>query len=437
MRTLVLFLFFLANVTGSFAQNFYEISWESDRPYTALVVYYDQALIDVRVKYVSDDGVYHLAKYECAGTYTYDDDGSEYFYFDGEDAEVVYSSEPVEIGYIADNFLFTNMSLNNEFEDLYTIDDEDLKQEDISDYLIKATFGALDPKVDFTKQYVFNFFDEHEPEYELFLALSNSYSETPNPEPTPAKDVTLHLIFAADTKDRSIGPSTAQDMDEVTNTFTKISRELGIDIQVYRLLDNEFSKEELQNRLDALQVGSNDILVYYYSGHGYNDVSRTSQFPTMALDGPDYGLEDVYNQIKAKNARLNLIIGDLCNSLPQTRTAVGEREVLPFKSGYLFDTEKLSKMFIESKGIILSTSSQKGEYSFCMNNSDGSLGGGHFTYAFIESMIMETSKVSSATGDWASVFNRAYEKASANTLGTVNQNGNKGQNGFGYVEIEK
>lgn len=436
MKVLGFFLLFLSYSTGVVAQNFYEIVWESDRPYTALVVFYDQASIDVRVKYIDDQDVYHVAKYTCVGTYTYDDEGSEYFFFDGSDAEVVYSSEPVEAGYNADNFLFTHMNLDNEFEDLYTIDDADLLEEDIAEYMVEASFRVLDPQVDFTEQYVYNFFDAHEPEYELFLALANSYTQTTIVEPSPAQDATLHLIFAADTKDRSIGLSTAQDMDEVTTTFSKISRELGIEIQVHKLLDNEFSKEELQNRLDELQVGSNDILVYYYSGHGYNDLSRSSEFPTMALDGPDCGLEDVYNQIKAKNARLNLIIGDLCNSLPQTRTAVGEREVLPFKSGYLFDNDKLKKMFLDSKGTILSTSSQKGEYSFCMNNPDGSIGSGHFTYAFIESMILETSMVSTASGDWSSVFSRAYDKASANTAGIINQNGSKGQNGFAQLEME-
>ena len=434
MRVFAFVLFLTLTSLSGIGQAFYEIQWEADREYTALVVFYDQEAIDVRVKYIDDAGVYHVAKYTCIGSYEYDDDGTEYFIFNGSDAEIVYSSEDVGAIYTADNFIFTHLSPDNEFEELYTIDNNGLEQDNMEAHMTSASFRQINPEKDFTEQYVFNFFDAHEPEYAYFLALANANTEQ---EPTPVAVVpsTLHLFFAADTKDRSIGSSTQQDLEEITTTFNKISRELGMEIREYHLVDQAFTKAELTNQLKSVNIEPDDILVYYYSGHGYNDTKRSSEFPTMALDGPDYALEDIYQEVKQKNARLSLIIGDLCNSIPGTRTAVGQKENIPFKSGYLFDSEKLKKMFLESSGTILSTSSEKGQYSYCMNNPDGSLGGGHFTYAFIESMIKEASMVSDGKGDWQTVLERAYTKAHTSTQGHINQNGSKGQSGFGQLNI--
>ena len=130
-----------------------------------------------------------------------------------------------------------------------------------------------------------------------------------------------------------------------------------------------------------------------------------------------------------------MIIGDMCNSLPEDRQPVGRREHTPFKSGYLFDAQKLNKLFLQSKGFLISTSSAKGEWSFCMNNSDGSMGNGQFTHAFIESVIKEASKVSASEAEWRDLFVRAYTKAHEATINITNQNGQKGQSGFGSINI--
>ena len=441
MKLFTLLFCFLFSLTTALGQSFYEISWMADRQYVAMVVYYDESEIDVRVKYLDDNQIYHVAKYNCTGMADYDEDGTKYYMFVGHDAEVVHTSKPINSSYIADNFIFANVNENNVFETLFTIDHAALETDVNGEKLIEAEFRSLDPYKDFTEQYIFNFFDEHEPEYKVFLDLAhasrpNPVQPTPDPDPQVEKPV-FHLVFVADTEDRSIGLSTAQDMEDVSTTFKKISRELGLEMRETRLHKQSFNVDEIQKSLNELRVGSNDILIYYYSGHGYSNTEKVSNFPTMSLDGPDYGLEQMYQDAISKNARLTMIVGDLCNSLPQTRVAVGRRENLPFKSGYLFDTDKLRKMFVESSGTVISTSSQRGEWSFCMTNPDGSMGGGHFTHAFIESIIKESSKASIETGDWNNVFSRAYMKANTATSTFTNQNGKKGQTGFNQVRIYK
>lgn len=436
MRNTFLALAILTIFNSASAQQFYEIEWEAGLFYSALVVYYDDSEIDVRVKYNDQNGDYHVAKYSCVGVSDTDDEGGDFFVFDGEDAQIVFSSTDVGTSYIADNFIFTHMDETGLFQDLYTIDDADLEAEDIAPYMTECSFRVLNPEVDFTPQYVYDFFDQHEPEYEMFLSLTTPTVATPpvNPHSELAAPV-MHLVIAADIKDRSIGESTKQDMEDITTTFTKIARELGMEIKNYQLYDATFNQQAVTQNLAGINSKANDVVIYYYTGHGYNDTERSSSFPTMALDGTDYGLEEIGRQLQAKNARLTLVIGDMCNSLPQTRSATGSRGGTPFRSGYLFDTDKLHRLFVQSSGQIISTSSQKGEYSFCTFNPDGSIGGGHFTNAFIESMIKETSKVATSTGDWDALFGRAYQKAFESTKNQVNQNGQNGQRGFNLLQV--
>ncbi|MBC8756078.1 DUF1036 domain-containing protein [Kordia sp. YSTF-M3] len=548
------------------AQNFYEIKWkgESGIKYTALVEFFEKENIKVRVKYTVKDGTYKVAKYKCVGKYLYNEDGTKYFVFDGEDAEMVYSSKESTVGYSADNFVFKNMNANNEFEKLYTYDDQDLKDGKL-DNIKDATFKKLDPAKDFTKAYIHSFFWTNEPEYTTYTSLISSTASTSTTTNTSSssssssssstvehyrlkfrnkcnkpvkvlirylnfedewkskgwweiapnktvyvedsknrifyfyakttdgklvwsdkdnkrdfkgkkygfrkleksnsdygswisditctnqtstqsattststgtttgnqfnKNVKLHLLMVADTNDPQIGSSVEQDLNDVTNLFRKAAREIGIKYGINKLYGNTFDKSSIMSKINSLGIKPNDVVIFYYSGHGYNDTSGSNRFPNMSLDGSDLGLESIHRYIKSKGARLSITVGDLCNSIPRTRDGIKSDEEIPFKSGFLFDEDKLKRLFIYSKGSLISTSSGKGEWSFCMTNSNGSMGNGHFTNAFINSFAKEASKVNDNNGSWRTMFSRAYNEAKSRTQYQRNQNGRYGQSGF-------
>ncbi len=419
------------------AQSFYEIAWGNETNYTALITYYSNEEVSVRVKYTTPADVFKVAKYKCKGRYEYQSNGHKYFIFDGDNAEMVYESQETEYGYVADNFIFTNLNEKNVFEELYIIDDQDYDEDEVSSHTYKATFEKIDPKTKFTERYLNSFYSKKETEYKKLLAFyagEDIVSETQSNE-VDLENITLHLMIAADTKDRSIGRSTQQDMDDIYTTFSKISAELGIKIKKYRVAGDNFSKSRIFNNINSISNGENDIVIFYYSGHGFNDESKESSFASMSLDGPEYSLEELYHRLKNKNARLTMIIGDLCNSIPETRRGTGIKESIPFKSGYFFDAEKLYKLFVESKGTLLSSSSSKGEWSYCMSNANRTLGNGHFTHSFIEAIIKETSKVYQNSTNWSKIFDRAFTDAAKNTSDKINQNGRRGQHGIKYVNI--
>lgn len=261
------------------------------------------------------------------------------------------------------------------------------------------------------------------------LTCKNTGNTSLSNDNISVKDVKMHLIFVADTNDPGIGASVRQDMEDVTNLLNKASRELGVSFESHRLYGNNFDKSSIISKVNSLSVSPKDIIFFYYSGHGYNETSTYNKFPNMSLDNVDMGLASIHQSLKKKNARLTLTFGDLCNSIPRSRDGAKNESEVPFKSGFLFDSEKLNRLFIQSKGDFISTSSKKGEWSFCISNSNGTQGNGQFTNAFINSFTKETSKVNSNIGSWSVMVNRAYDEARRKTEGIKNQSGGFGQNG--------
>lgn len=266
--------------------------------------------------------------------------------------------------------------------------------------------------------------------------VTNLTCESNNYEANNDENVKLHVLMAADTYDPGIGKSVGQDMDDITNLFQKAARELNIQYDIKKVYGDTFDKNNIVKQLNSWNIKPNDVIVFYYSGHGYNNVNRSNKFPSMSLDGEDLDLSELHRVIQGKGARLTITIGDMCNSIPRSREGTRSEESIPFKSGFLFDEDKLRTLFVDSRGSLISASSQKGEWSFCMSNANGTLGNGHFTNAFINSFTKEVSKVNTTRSSWSTLFSRAYSEAKTKTNYQLNQNGRYGQSGFNESTIK-
>ncbi len=247
----------------------------------------------------------------------------------------------------------------------------------------------------------------------------------------------VFLIAVADTQDEKIGKSTEKDLISVTNLFRKAAKELGIGYGEKKLYANTFDKKNIYEAVNSFPVKNDDIFIFYYSGHGINDTQSGSLFPKMSLDGDDLLLEKLHQMTKSKKARLTITIGDLCNSLPRSKVKIETKKEAAHKSSYLFDKEKLKKLLLQSSGDAISTSSRKGQWSFCGKDEDGSMGNGQFTNAFLNKFSDATTKNSekSSPSNWNIIFKSAYQQALNETKKIKNQDGAYGQFGFNIINI--
>ena len=200
---------------------------------------------------------------------------------------------------------------------------------------------------------------------------------------------TLHAIIAVDTNDGSIGPSVRVDLGKMQGLVSNISRYTGLATAGSAISGNELNRHNIMSAVESLSVGSDDVVLFYYAGHGYNP-SETA-WPAMNLSGDDLPLKTVRETLKAKNPRLLIVMADTCN-------APG--------SGGGFDARDAGKannykvLFLKYRGTITASSSEPGEYSY----SNATIGG-FYTNAFLNSLTEEL--VSNQTPSWDAIMERA------------------------------
>lgn len=269
---------------------------------------------------------------------------------------------------------------------------------------------------------------------------SGGYSNTTTTTPTTTTPTTttpvvntgnakIHLITVSNTMS-NIGPSCQVDENNMVREFENISEALNIPLNKVVLNNKDVSRTALSNALRNLNPGSNDIVVFAYSGHGYRWSNQTSKYPNLDLRYSDYmeisntnnyNLEDVYNEITAKGARLNIVIGDCCNSDIGV-TSRGGNPSLASRSFTQGQVEKLAELFIQKRGNIIAAAARPYETS-CGSNADG----GYFISSFIASLHKETSSIADDEPQWSQVFDLAIESANYKTQ---NLNGCDTQNGM-------
>ena len=231
--------------------------------------------------------------------------------------------------------------------------------------------------------------------------------------------VKMHFIMAANTRESTIGISCTIDERALENEFRDIAKTLNIDFVKHIIMDDNYSRENLDAEINKLQPGKNDIVVFAYSGHGFRWNDQTDQYPNMDLRSSEYlkvsetnslSAAEVYNAIIQKGARLNIILTDCCNS-KIGRNQITTSGFLNAKSDVDPNLVRLQRLFMTAKGNIMAAAAQPGEYA-TGNNADG----GFFTHSFIQALREEISFFKTgSSSSWDNIVLRTLELAKSKT----------------------
>jgi hypothetical protein len=253
------------------------------------------------------------------------------------------------------------------------------------------TIGELDEvrllsDKDLTRDFLLKYYTEDDEEFHNFFDEAETRGLS-----TQQKQATLHLVLVANTNDKSIGNSCVVDKNATYNTFKEVAEFLGIQMKQTIISGETFSKKNVDLALTNLHPGPSDIVVFYYSGHGFNDVKRPTQFPFLDLRDKSYqmygdefaiNIESVFNYIKGKGARLNLIISDCCNSDPSLTNKISTDGPTTRTSSIGWNMNNCKALFMNPQPVsLLITAAAKGELSAGNSNK-----GGIFTFNFRESL---------------------------------------------------
>lgn len=238
---------------------------------------------------------------------------------------------------------------------------------------------------------------------------------------------TLHAIIFANTKSPGdpnkpgsvgIGPSVTVDFERMGVEMTTIASFIGYKLQKYYYYDtpDRFSRSSLMNVLNNLSCGSQDIVFFYYSGHGLRAMNEETKFPEMVLKVPHgaastsdlYPLHDVYKRIKAKSPRLTLVFGDLCNKEDESYYRSPDSPInkgASVRSTSACDIYR--DLFLGVKGGLIVSSSKPGEYSGCAEDADGEDLGGIFTNSFLT--CLQSAVRSGSSIAWTKLLDQSIQ----------------------------
>jgi hypothetical protein len=239
---------------------------------------------------------------------------------------------------------------------------------------------------DVKADYIKNFFLENEEFYIEFTDPSKQQIQS-----TPW----FYYIAIANTLDSAIGAGCKKDLDNLNPLFKRIPFELDLPTKVITILGPTYSKQNVLNAINSIQPKKQDIVVFYYSGHGfsYKDDDKV-KFPQLDLrsNPPIYdekiikastrNIGEIFEMIKSKGARLNLVISDCCNNeiefyrkWPNPIQVTREPAVAPNRI-------EMANLFLKRRANILMSAADKEQYAV-VDDLLGSL----FTYQFSDKLI--------------------------------------------------
>jgi hypothetical protein len=294
-----------------------------------------------------------------------------------------------------------------------------------------------------TDSYLRQFYGTEENDYQALKRMVG-IGETYTPPPPPSYEnkkystpATLHLVVIANTAIGDIGPGCAVDQRNLESEFGGITNALGIGFQKHIVNGQQFTKPNVQNMLSNLRVGSNDIVICVYRGHGFRWSNQEEVWPMMDMRTSSYtrlsenttiGLAEVYQQIVAKGGRLNIVLGDCCNN-DIGLSQITNNNFLVMQNNNHYDPQKLKRLFLDASGNLLSCAASPGEYSW-VNLANG----GFYTTSFLQSLREEISYLKNDPADWQDLINNTLTGANAKVKSCSNCTPQNGKYYFGITE---
>jgi len=195
---------------------------------------------------------------------------------------------------------------------------------------------------------------------------------------------TLHTILVADTTDVSIGDSTAMDLYKMRRQFDKVSKYTEMEQNLITISGDEVRPDKVLEAIDAVKFEEDDVVIFYYSGHGYRTESKEGNpWPNLYFSIEDKGIDlaHVRDVLEEKNPCFLIVMADVCNSFVPDDFAppLMHRFWITGASEDIIAANYRS-LFLEAEGTLLISSSEVGEYSWGTNS------GGLFTVALLQNL---------------------------------------------------
>ncbi len=233
----------------------------------------------------------------------------------------------------------------------------------------------------------------------------------------------LILVVVANIMDPHIGKGCAKDIESIRHMFSALAKHMKFWFLELIIKGESYSIKNVLDSIESLKPGSDDIVVFYYSGHGFRfEKDEDEKYPHVYLKatlpvatGPiinenSQNLNDIFEKVKARGARLNIVIGDCCNNLIhfKRKFSGGDHKIrTEVQPEWKLDEGMCRTLFCDVTASILVAAADKGQFSI----TDDDLGS-IFTFSFTKNlnMLMSTPAGSSDGFAWHKLLEASQEK---------------------------
>lgn len=234
----------------------------------------------------------------------------------------------------------------------------------------------------------------------LSLLLFSACVSTPVTDNNPSSTVStrsitsakLHAILVADTKDLNIGSDI--DLGNMKELLITIQQHTGLTLEQYSIAGNAFTSDNVNNTLTQLSVQPEDMVIFYYSGHGSN--LGNSRWPSLKLSDQFLDFDQVTQTLENKNPRLLISIADACNNFIDESSNTPTRQVIKTTP----KADNYRQLFLNYRGKIKASAAKHGQFA-----AGSSSEGGKYTNAFLNSLNKELASADKPS--WHTVMKRA------------------------------
>jgi Caspase domain len=233
----------------------------------------------------------------------------------------------------------------------------------------------------------------------------------------------LILIIVANTIDPEIGKGCMEDIKSIRHMFKELSQHMEFNFLELLVEGADYGKQNILDAIEILTPGSNDIVVFYYSGHGFSYAKEADKkFPQVDLrshpastkieviNENTQNLSELFEMVKSRGARLNIVIGDCCNSLIKFKRNFkgGDSQVwLAERPAVIINKKMCETLFCDYTASILVAAADKGQYAIS-DPEQGSI----FTLNFTNNLkILMNKSVDEHNGlPWQKLLEETQEK---------------------------
>jgi hypothetical protein len=210
----------------------------------------------------------------------------------------------------------------------------------------------------------------------------------------------IHVLLAADTI-TNIRKSSRHDLANIKKALEALQQGAKIPVHIAECFDSSLSKDPIDTWISKTSVRPDDVLIFYFTGHGFRTKKNPTIWPSLYLasSGDLVDMNSVIEKIRKMPARLILIISDCCNNLVRQRKClIAKSGPIPKASSSFLAIKAYKKLFLETEGIIIASGAVPGEVAWATDR------GGIFTNCLLDSLESEIHK---PDPQWDRIFNRS------------------------------